>query len=456
MATLECSSPAAAVPDALTSHFPLCLPISEARLPDPWALLPEHTQLNVALSPKGIFYGAEDDAASPIGLRRVRPAEVSRLTWHALHLLLDYIVRREHGEAQLPDGIAQTMVDNAFDAFGDGSIALRALLAHNHTFYVNGKGGQAFGDAVAFCPLSPLFERLTRLAGGVWGATGGSTSTRWERKGAYLERRGAYAERLWVSAGGTSSTLHVDQDQSNWHCVLVGSKHFALYPPSDTRRMYPISYDQLMHLPDVAIDFQRFVRPDGTLDALAVPRQFRDAKMYAAVQEETARSEPDRFPAFESAQRTTVEVRAGECLFVPSFWWHQVTTPPAQISMAINMFFHLKPAGGRSSLDQEEIRRELLEARNATFAWLARRHGWPCLAASFDPSDSSDQAAACRPELSMAAKGARALQNRCEPYCAEPCSALNGNVRFECGACAREVRCNPQAAEFAVRVKDEL
>ena len=132
--------------------------------------------------------------------------------------------------------------------------------------------------------------------------------------------------------------------------------------------------------------------------------------------------------------------------------------------MAINMFFHLQPSmmrpAGRSSIDLEGSRRELLEARNATFAWLARRHGWPCLAASFDPTDSLDQTAACRKAPSTTADGARLRHSSgrgaCEAYCTEPCSSRNGNVHIECGACSREVRCNPQAVDFDVKAKDEL
>ena len=42
----------------------------------------------------------------------------------------------------------------------------------------------------------------------------------------------------------------------------------------------------------------------------------------------------------------------------------------------------------------------------------------------------------------------------CEPWCAEPCADLNGDVQAECAACSSEWRCWPGAKEFAR--KDEL
>ena len=36
----------------------------------------------------------------------------------------------------------------------------------------------------------------------------------------------------------------------------------------------------------------------------------------------------------------------------------------------------------------------------------------------------------------------------CEPWCAEPCSALNGDVRIECGGCAGPWGCHPSATGF--------
>jgi hypothetical protein len=36
----------------------------------------------------------------------------------------------------------------------------------------------------------------------------------------------------------------------------------------------------------------------------------------------------------------------------------------------------------------------------------------------------------------------------CEPYCAEPCTELNGEVWYECNSCASDRRCHPGASDY--------
>jgi len=44
----------------------------------------------------------------------------------------------------------------------------------------------------------------------------------------------------------------------------------------------------------------------------------------------------------------------------------------------------------------------------------------------------------------------RSVNAVCEPWCSEPCTALNGdNLQAECGGCNQEWPCNPRAAGFA-------
>lgn len=39
----------------------------------------------------------------------------------------------------------------------------------------------------------------------------------------------------------------------------------------------------------------------------------------------------------------------------------------------------------------------------------------------------------------------------CEPWCEVPCSELNGDVAYECGACDATLTCNPAASDFSPR-----
>ena len=50
-----------------------------------------------------------------------------------------------------------------------------------------------------------------------------------------------------------------------------------------------------------------------------------------------------RYPKYAEARKVTCEVKAGETLFLPSYWWHEVTTigddTPENIAIGINNFF---------------------------------------------------------------------------------------------------------------------
>ena len=64
-------------------------------------------------------------------------------------------------------------------------------------------------------------------------------------------------------------------------------------------------------------------------------------------------SHPDvrRYPKYKAARKLTCEVKAGETLFLPSYWWHEVTTvgddTPENIAIGINNFFSPWSVGKR-------------------------------------------------------------------------------------------------------------
>jgi len=96
--------------------------------------------------------------------------------------------------------------------------------------------------------------------------------------------------QVWLSPCNAITTLHYDLSD-----VLVvqvkGTKRWSLYHPNDWRRLYPRSmFKPLGYHGRVDID-----APDLK-----------------------------RFPRFEAAQRFEAVVEAGQAIFVPAGWWHQV------------------------------------------------------------------------------------------------------------------------------------
>ena len=79
-----------------------------------------------------------------------------------------------------------------------------------------------------------------------------------------------------------------------------------------------------------------------------IPARYRDAKVYAAVREDA----PDfaRFPGFAEATRTDLTVGPGECFFIPQLWWHNIRSPPGELSFSVNFWFGM-PSGPRGSFD---------------------------------------------------------------------------------------------------------
>ena len=55
------------------------------------------------------------------------------------------------------------------------------------------------------------------------------------RSCAMLERIASMV--LWFSSGGTSSVIHMDGPRQNLNCLLAGSKHWLLYPPSEVGKI---------------------------------------------------------------------------------------------------------------------------------------------------------------------------------------------------------------------------
>lgn len=75
----------------------------------------------------------------------------------------------------------------------------------------------------------------------------------------------------------------------------------------------------------------------------AIDPHASDNKVYAAV--DVRAVDLERFPRFAHAKRRyTCEVTEGDCIRIPSFWWHNVQAAEGEINLSVNFWF--SPAVG--------------------------------------------------------------------------------------------------------------
>jgi len=109
--------------------------------------------------------------------------------------------------------------------------------------------------------------------------------------------------RLWITPSHTATPAHQDLDE-NLFGLLSGAKRFYLCPPRPRAVMYPHPF--LSKAPNIGR-----VNPE--------------------------RPDYAQFPRFRDAHPVVADLEAGDVLFVPSLWWHYVST--LDTAIAVNFWW---------------------------------------------------------------------------------------------------------------------
>ncbi|NJN86387.1 MAG: cupin-like domain-containing protein [Leptolyngbyaceae cyanobacterium SL_7_1] len=123
---------------------------------------------------------------------------------------------------------------------------------------------------------------------------------------------------LWVGLAGHTTCLHYDPFDGTL-IQLHGSKRLVLLPPSQLYNVYPFPIQR--HL----------------------TQGLKSRSTYSQVYPD--RPDLDAFPRFEQAlqQRYEVILWAGEVLFIPTGWWHEVTAVGEGVVCSVNRFWQIVP-----------------------------------------------------------------------------------------------------------------
>ncbi|MBW4652947.1 MAG: cupin-like domain-containing protein [Kaiparowitsia implicata GSE-PSE-MK54-09C] len=124
------------------------------------------------------------------------------------------------------------------------------------------------------------------------------------------------ALNLWVGPSGHISCLHYDPMDGTL-MQLQGSKHIILFPPDQLYNLYPFAV--MNHL----------------------WYGLRRRAVYSQVYPD--RPDFDSFPRFQEAlrHRQDVTLKPGEILFIPSGWWHEVSSVGAGAVLSINRWWNV-------------------------------------------------------------------------------------------------------------------
>lgn len=148
---------------------------------------------------------------------------------------------------------------------------------------------------------------------------------------------------LWMSAGGTVTSLHVDTSENIMHMVS-GQKEFLLFRPNQKRYLHyesvpEIRYDDTGNGP---VQPRTAAQPACPALAAAAPSAnpalcFGKSAQSARINDIHGLVDPTnvdwaRYPNYKNAHGLRCHVRQGDALYVPSHWHHAVYSPPGSAS----------------------------------------------------------------------------------------------------------------------------
>ena len=157
---------------------------------------------------------------------------------------------------------------------------------------------------------------------------------------------------LWLGAGGQRSALHRDFAE-NVHLVVQGIKRFVLFAPNESLGLFP--------RPEPSNWLGHASRmPNGARTCMPGGREGGEGEGEGEGDGSQGGEDTDTCPAefarFGAVRSRALEctVRAGEMLYLPSAWWHEVTSE-AEAGRSLSLNFWFRAEWPRSTLRCQHV-----------------------------------------------------------------------------------------------------
>ena len=154
---------------------------------------------------------------------------------------------------------------------------------------------------------------------------------------------------VWIGMGDTRGPVHFDENE-NIFAMVKGRKTWTMFHPSESKQMYESGAEFRsghllfeIDLSDVDIsggNTHSNVTPEGEYFTLPVSSTDKSYQPFSPVNV----THPDyvKHPAFREAHKVVCELDAGDVLYLPSNWWHEVASEgDPEDGMSIGEFLHL-------------------------------------------------------------------------------------------------------------------
>ena len=141
---------------------------------------------------------------------------------------------------------------------------------------------------------------------------------------------------LWMGNSDRTITTPLHHDfNDNLYVVVEGRKHFTLFPPEQAPNLYPRGQLQ-------------GVEPNGIIRYASL------SGMPHLSQVDIEAPDRQRFPAYALAEptRMDVEIQAGDMLFLPAGWFHQVSSTGRHVAVS---FFAVVPESAELARVQDML-----------------------------------------------------------------------------------------------------
>ncbi len=125
---------------------------------------------------------------------------------------------------------------------------------------------------------------------------------------------------LWMGNNQSRTTTHLHHDYNdNLYAVVEGRKHFIIFPPSQAENLYPRG--EIMH-----------VQKNGIIRY----KDMHQKSMPHFSQLDLSNIDLGKFPGYRQAEnhRTEFFVEQDEILFLPSGWFHQVSSEGKHVALS--------------------------------------------------------------------------------------------------------------------------